>query len=335
MLATLLAGTLISAEGLAQQSVWTSAAQPQGHARAQVIAQAEQSLSDHYFLRRRASVSQSARALNKARRILERANIKRSANPRERYLLATTYYGLYDTEREARHLARARDHYRYVVDHPKTTRSLRTEALNDLAIVYARLGDHNKEALAYTRALELEPHAETRAVLLANRAEGFMVLGDILRAVRGYRQSLAATPSAVAFRLSVTTRWGLAVALDRSGNLDGAMQRIAEARSYDPTDRGINGPSWFYVPSYDDRWYQALGHWSHARQAKQPEVRATQLRSSIRAWRQYIELAPSSDHWRALAERRLRQCECELSRLMARKPKGKRTPRRRPPRKRP
>src|SRR5690606_13296059 len=107
------------------------------------------------------------------------------------------------------------------------------DALRALAICYARLGRHDEEIAAYAEALVIEPHADVRAVLLANRAEAFMVRGDILSAVRGYRQSLQEAPGSDA---APTTLWGLAVALDRSGDFSGALERIALARTYDAID---------------------------------------------------------------------------------------------------
>jgi tetratricopeptide (TPR) repeat protein len=187
----------------------------------------------------------------------------------------------------------------------------RAEAWRELAICYARLGKHREEIKAYAEALALEPHSGTRAVLLANRAEAYMVLGDIASAVDGYRASLATLSSREMFRYGVTTLWGLGVALDRSGDLDGAFESIQLARSYDRTDLSIHGPGWFYVPPYDEAWYEALGHWAAARAAELGAARMESYAQAIASWEEYIQRAPEADSWLPLAKARLERCEKE------------------------
>ncbi len=308
----------------AEPSVWQAARSKKTYAEAETLRAASTALGDYYTLDKSTAGASRVRALDHLRVILERDNGAQSQNVLLRFHLATVYNLLLAQAHVSPRtklvwLKQARDHLRFVTDHPLTNRTLRREALSDLAIVYAKLGAHHVEIDTYTRALTLEPHAESRAVLLANRAESFMAEGDILRAVRGYRESLQAAPSAATFRLHVTTFWGLAVALDRSGNLDGALQRIVDARRYDPADQAINGPNWFYVPAYDHHWYKALGHWSKARSMRGKEARADALDSAITRWSQYIQRAPATDHWRALARRRLHQCQRERARVLTRR----------------
>jgi tetratricopeptide (TPR) repeat protein len=197
--------------------------------------------------------------------------------------------------------------------------TLRARALNSLAIGYARLGMHQQEIDAYDRAIVLQPDPQAHAILLANQAEAFMALGSIIRAVRGYKASLGATPGALMIDSGVTTLWGLAVSLDRSGDLDGALERIRTARSYDPVDARINGPNWFYVPEHDEDWYAALGHWQRARHAKgEGDLMAESYRDALASWRSFIERAPMSDPWLPLASRRLQQCERERDERLGR-----------------
>src|SRR5262249_59502959 len=87
-------------------------------------------------------------------------------------------------------------------------------------------------------------------------------------------------------RYAPSTYWGLAVALDRSGELDAAMEAIGLARSYDPHDKSISpaGGSWFFSPEYDEAWYTALGHWAHARAATLRAARIESYLAAIRAW---------------------------------------------------
>jgi tetratricopeptide (TPR) repeat protein len=185
------------------------------------------------------------------------------------------------------------------------------EAWNELAVAHARLGNHAREIAAYDQALRFEPHPEERGVLLANRAEGLMALGEIRAAVASYRAALAATPGYALGFYGVTTWWGLAVALDRSGDLSGAMTQIALARAYDPEDRRLSSDSWFYLPDYDRHWYAALGRWYDARHTADDAGRFVAYEQAAAAWRSYLDHAPTTDRWRALAAARLRQCELE------------------------
>jgi tetratricopeptide (TPR) repeat protein len=307
----------------AEPSVWTLAARPSTMRRERLFRTVDELLGEHLHSTRAASALRRSLALKRAQRLLDRAGAARSRDPLLRYRHARVLHALYDLDREASLLRGAAASFAFVADSDLPL-TLRAEVLNDLAICYARLGDHEREIDAYTRALRIEPHPETRAILLANRAEGYMVRGKIEHAVRGYRQSLAITPSALSHRLSVTTHWGLAVALDRAGDLEQAMEQIATARSYDPVDERIHGPNWFYIPEYDDSWYHALGHWQRARASSDATERGQHFEQAVRSWKSYLERAAPKDRWLELASRRLRQCERE-SRLALprRRPKPK------------
>ncbi len=139
-----------------------------------------------------------------------------------------------------------------------------------------------------------------------------MATGDITAAVDGYREAIGLLSAPIElFTLGPTTLWGLAVALDRSGDLDGALETIRLARTYDPLDKNLNGPGWFYVPDYDRYYYQALGHWSAARRATLPAARAEEYLSAVAHWQEYLDSAAPSDRWIGIARARLRQIEKE------------------------
>ena len=123
-----------------------------------------------------------------------------------------------------------------------------------------------------------------------------------------YKRQL--TPFEIA-RGSPTTYWGLAVALDRSGDIEGAFASIRLARTYDPEDRLLNGPGWFYVPDYDSAWYAALGHWAAARAATVPAARADAYLRASSAWQEYLLKAAPGDRWVPIARARAAQCETE------------------------
>lgn len=190
----------------------------------------------------------------------------------------------------------------------------RLEAWKRLAVCYAKLSRPRDEIPAYGQALALEPDAAERAVLLANRAEAFMVAGQLDDATRGYRDALTVVGTLTTFEVPLhapTIYWGLAVALDRSGDLEGAFAAIRMARVYDPNDRRLHGPGWFFVPEYDEAWYAALGAWFGARSAASPEERADAYASALLAWERYVARAPASDLWVNIAHARRGACARE------------------------
>jgi tetratricopeptide (TPR) repeat protein len=314
--------------GRAEPTVWARARQPSVEREEQVLRAVEELLGDANRLSETDPLAPVARGLylRDALGRLEALGAPSSPSPALRLRYGQVTYGLWEVEHRAELLEAAAAALGFVV-RSAVASSVRAEAWNDLAICLARLGRYDEEIGAYGEALRIEPHAEARAVLLANRAEGYMLQGRITAAVAGYRASLAATPSYALFHYGVTTWWGLGVALDRSGDLDGALGQIRIARSYDPSDGRLRSRSWFYLPDYDRHWYAALGHWLEARTATDPDERLAAFDRAVAAWAAYLGAAPTSDHWVALAGRRHEQCRRERSRALARSEAAPRRPR--------
>ncbi len=182
---------------------------------------------------------------------------------------------------------------------------IRADALAELALLHAHAGRREEEIRAYTDALEIEPHAAARARLLSNRAEAFMAMGDVTSAVEGYRAALAPLTTTEVYWVGPTTLFGLGVALDRLGNLDEALRTIKLARAYDPSDRGLRSPSWFFSPAHDSHWYFALGAWSCGRFSDNSAVRADCYNRSVSEWNLYVAEAPPEDRFLPIAEAHL------------------------------
>jgi len=244
------------------------------------------------------------------RRRLSDGGARKADHPQLNELLARVEYKLYELNQNERLLRLAAEGFARAAAGASGTMA-RASAFNELAVCQARLGVAAAERSSYDAALRHEPHAETRAILLANRAEGHMVRGDVRQAIRGYRASLRDTPATTRHRLSVTTLWGLAVALDRDGDLDQAFEQIRLARSYDPQDAQLQGPHWFFVPAHDAHWYAALGHWARARQSKMTTDRQKHYRHALEAWDRYIARAARTDRWIGIATERRARCQRE------------------------
>jgi tetratricopeptide (TPR) repeat protein len=292
----------------ASPSRWTRARDPDLDRRETLRADAEALVlkARHVARTQRKEGGQAAAQiyLQKARDLLEQGGAAHARDPALRFSLADLYHRLQDHEK-AIPLLKA-----LLRDNPPAL--LRADAYSALAVSYAYTGQHEPEIKAYGQALLLQPHAEERARLLANRAEAYMAIGEITLALEGYRAALSLLSSVeMIFGLGPTTLWGLAVALDRTGDLDSGLDAVRLARTYDPKDERIESPSWFYVPAYDKYYYQALGHWSAARVADLNAAKTERYRRAIASWEEYIASAAPEDKWLPLARVRLRQCEKE------------------------
>ncbi len=147
-----------------------------------------------------------------------------------------------------------------------------------------------------------------------------MLLGDYTSAIAGYRAALALLSNDhLMFGSGPTTIWGLAVALDRADELDSGLEAVRLARTYDPQDKHLNGPGWFYLPDYDRHWYEALGHWQVGRKSEvAPSVRADAYVRAVASWEKYVASAAHDDKWLPLARVRLKQCEKERDAYLGR-----------------
>jgi tetratricopeptide (TPR) repeat protein len=309
-----------------EPSVWAAARQPERLAVARARRGADRLMGeDLYLARQRQRQPPTATrlvVLGRARRLLEQIGAAESDDPALRFLLSQVYVSLHRIDRARRWVELAAPLLASVAhqpeprgpggSEPRVPLLLRAEALYDLALSYVHLGEHGRELETYAEAIAIEPSERRHAVLLANRAEGLMVLGRIEEAVQSYRRSLAATPPPAMADVGVTTLWGLAVALDRSGDLPAALDHVRQARALDPGDHGLRDEGWFFVPEYDQSWYAALGHWARARATDDAKARIDGYREALRAWAAYLDRAPATDRWIALAARRQRQCEQEL-----------------------
>ena len=299
----------------ASSSVWERARDPGRLREDRINTGVEQLLVKHRLARRDLLASEAVLlAFRKARRLLEATDAAGSRNPITQFRLAQVRDELGDS-------SGAMSLFDAVAHNENAAPTHRAEAAAELAMCHAKLGHHAAEIDAYALALALEPQAMTRSNILSNQAEAWMALGNLDAAVAGYRAALASTTTFGMFRSGVTALWGLAVALDRSGDVGGALSSIDLARAYDPADVQLHSPSWFFQPPHEEAYYAALGHWARARNAAGAECDAF-YRAAIQAWREYIERAPASDPWRDIAKARWTKCEAEhVARMRAEGPK--------------
>ncbi len=317
-------------DSAAAPSVWASARRPHAAARELLRDEAEKVLVDHALEKSRLKLESglvlrnddAAQASNiKARQLLEQAGGATSPNMMVRLQYASVSRTLATAQKPIH--AKSIEEAARILATVITSRPAPATALiawDEMALCYAVLGQREKEIHAYGEALALEPQGRRRAMLLANRAESYMGLGRLDDAIRGYRDSLASL-FYDELHDGVTTFWGLAVALDRNGNLEEGLEQIQWARKYDSIDEKINSDSWFYSPPHDEHWYKALGAWVKARNEPNSIDRIFEYGHALEAWDRYIDRAPDDDAYVSLAKVRRHACELERERAARITPK--------------
>ena len=312
---------LAPASASADPTVWGRAADPKAAQAADALAEYRALYTSYLELSIKPDSTVSPTGyLHRARHLLEAGGAMTSSDPALRAALARVESSLHGHDHDIHHVERALELLSWVVrwrrgaHQASEARSIglstefHSSVLGELALCYAHLERRRDEIAGYNDALAIEVRPFQRSVLLANQAEGLMAEGDLVGSIRGYREALALLPNIVVALRGATTVWGLAVALDRSGDHPAALEQVNLARSYDPKDEQFN-ENWFFMPPYDEQWYAALGHEAHAAAATDPESRIAALEKAIDSWRGYIAAAPSTDRWLGLAEQRLHRAE--------------------------
>lgn len=192
-----------------------------------------------------------------------------------------------------------------------------SEAFFRLAIAHTHAGASRRddEIAMYDAFLRHVTAPGARAVALSNRAEARMARGELDAAIADYRASLAIVADPVA-------TWGLAVALDRSGDFAAALAVADRALSLDPDDERLRNEGVFFLPAYERHWYEALGAIARARRASLPLEAALFWASATARFTLYIDSADQDDRWVEIA--RARRASCERERDAATRKRGKR-----------
>ncbi|AKV02522.1 hypothetical protein AKJ09_09185 [Labilithrix luteola] len=268
-----------------------------------------------------------------ARAMLERANAETSPDVRLRFDLGNVYLRLGDVgkeyyQRSAKVLKAA---LRDAPDHP-----MAEESWLWLAFACGHTGEYACERDAYIQVLRRASEEVLRATPLLNLAETSMHLGDLAGAVEGYREALRISSSIPSDTTAPLAVWGLAVALDRSGDRIEAEKQARFAISLERS-LGLRAP-WggsvsallhsenvFFVPEYEVHWYDALGAAALARAATSASEAAHLWRVAEEAFRAYVARAtPTGDRWLELAK--ARHATAKAEREKAERARGKERP---------
>lgn len=298
-------------------TVWSEAANPERAIENETITRARR-LHQRYVdaLSDRVTESRAAGHLLEEAALLRRRGAAASLRAELLHAVARVERARFDADGDRTHLERAVDALRRGLADGLARGTLREAAMRfDLSVSLAHLERRTEEIEAEQQLLDVEPDDSARSLVLANMADALMGTGRTEEAIRVYEAALALLPTVAFGGGSVTTLWGLAVALDRAGDLPRALERVALARTYDPADMHLRSPAWFYVPRYEEHWYAALGSWHVARTHADAAVRREAYGRAVGSYRAYLEAAAPADRWRELAAARLAQCEAESTKL--------------------
>jgi tetratricopeptide (TPR) repeat protein len=192
-----------------------------------------------------------------------------------------------------------------------------TMALENLADAYANLNRPREELAAWQRYISRLMDDRERARAMMNMGEAEMRLGrvdDALATFREVQRISSALPNSVGVsEVYVLDLWDIAVALDRSGDPQGAMENATQAVHM----KGmaiLRGEGVFFSPDWEKLWYLALGAMVEAREDKDPGEAVRYWMNAEHQWDEYIAQAgiDGKDLWLAIAKVRRERTHREL-----------------------
>jgi hypothetical protein len=188
-----------------------------------------------------------------------------------------------------------------------------------LSISYAMQNLSGAERRTHERAMPHIVDAQTRQGMLSNWAEAELRDGALVDAIARFRLSidiaLRLQPGGAGDTSAVLARYGLAVALDRSGDESGAQREAALAVAADADLATLfNDANVFFVPEYERFWYLGVALQAKARASGTAEDRAMYTRNAISALTRWIDDAGPAHPSYALAQARVRRLRTATSR---------------------
>jgi tetratricopeptide (TPR) repeat protein len=188
-------------------------------------------------------------------------------------------------------------------DHPRARRSR-----FQLALACGHIGDHECEERMYRQVIAQATAPSEMTTPLLNLAETEMHARDLREAIEDYREafrlcgffpSRAETPALIL--------WGLAVALDRAGELHEADEQAHRALEMVQNHIDLLTSKGVYIaPHYEVNWYQALTYASAARPAPTPALRLAHWLQAERHMVRWVTGAEKKkDYWLPIAKARL------------------------------
>jgi tetratricopeptide (TPR) repeat protein len=202
---------------------------------------------------------------------------------------------------------------------PLPDSDFKRQSLFDLGLAALFGGDMERAARAFTGALALAWRPDDRATIHRNRGKARMLSGQLPGAVVDFR---AAVELARGVEVMALSRFGLGVALERSGDYPQGMQEIARGVAMRlpvppyPSESVLDLPGLRWIPEYDVHYFRALGAMSEAEMADSNDLARERYEMALESWEQYIPAAEAQkDRFLPHALRHRQRCLDALSRL--------------------
>jgi tetratricopeptide (TPR) repeat protein len=246
------------------------------------------------------------RYLEEAIETLEAAGGEKSKDIRIRFDLGEVHFDLKDHKRSAEILKAALN------DEPNHSAS--EEAWLTLAFACGHMGDHPCERKAYVEFLRRVNEEPLRVTPTLNLAETEMHLGHLKEAIEGYREALRLSGRTNHRETAPLAVWGLAVALDRSGDRAGAEKEARFAMELETSvgrPRILTSPDVFFVPAYEVDYYHGLGAYALGAVAKTASEAVGHFRNAENSFARYVRVANTGDPWVEMAKARLAMAKAE------------------------
>lgn len=192
-----------------------------------------------------------------------------------------------------------------------------TAALDSLAYAYAKLGRPREELATWRRYLPRVIDDRVRATDMMNMGEAEMRLGRVDDAVATFREVqrlCSSLPNQVGVSQTyVLDLWDIAIALDRSGDPQGALENATQAVHMNGMAI-MRSDGVFFVPEWERLWYLALGATAEARDDKDPVEAVRYWMNAEAQWDEYIAQSQvdGKDPWLAIARVRRDKTHREL-----------------------
>jgi len=181
----------------------------------------------------------------------------------------------------------------------------------ELAVLYTRQQEFVQAAQYYAEGAPFELDIEQHSIVLSNWAEVTMLGGNLVDAVTLYQRAIATASGGREYLLPL---WGLAVALDRLGEREAALEHAARAIQADQGSMEVlRSANVFFEPESEIHYYEALGYEARARV---PHANVTdELQQATQSWQSFFATGGGDTPWANSARDNLTRIEAELTRI--------------------
>lgn len=200
------------------------------------------------------------------------------------------------------------------------------DALLALGWACGHLGDHDCERDAYTQLLQIETEDVSRLMPLGNLAEVEMHFGNMKESIALYQETLRISAHVGANVSHALASWGLAVALDRTGDRNAAEDAARRALEISASLRRdlLHEEGVFFYPSYEVSYYEGVGAAAIARKATSAHAAAISWGAAERRFEKYVrEAERTNPKDRFLGAAKARHASAKAEREKAEKKRAK------------